>query len=76
MKKIAIFLLLLLSLTSIQAQNQDSLQVSQEKEKGILSKYTDNLNYYTITLLMTIESSFIPFPSDSNGRSIIPFSIL
>ena len=27
MKKIAIFLLLLLSLTSIQAQNQDSLQV-------------------------------------------------
>jgi membrane protein DedA with SNARE-associated domain len=64
MKKIAIFLLLLLSLTSIQAQNQDSLQVSQEKEKGILSKYTDNLNYYTITLLMTIESSFIPFPSE------------
>ena len=26
--------------------------------------YSDNLNYETVTLLMTIESTFIPFPSE------------
>lgn len=30
----------------------------------IVGKYTDNLNYFTITAFMTIESSFIPFPSE------------
>lgn len=64
MKKITVFLILLLGLTSIQAQTQDSLKIPQEEKKGILSKYTDNLNYFTVTLLMTVESSFIPFPSE------------
>jgi len=30
----------------------------------ITAWYMDNMNYYTLTLLMTIESSFIPFPSE------------
>ena len=38
--------------------------------QGILDWYMANLNYFTVALLMTIESSFIPFPSEV----IIPFA--
>lgn len=31
---------------------------------GFIQWCLDNLNYWTITFLMTIESSFIPFPSE------------
>ena len=31
---------------------------------GFIQWCLDNLNYWSITLLMTIESSFIPFPSE------------
>jgi membrane protein DedA with SNARE-associated domain len=30
----------------------------------VVAWYMDNMNYATITLLMTVESSFIPFPSE------------
>jgi len=32
--------------------------------QGLLDWYMLNINYFTITLLMIIESSFIPFPSE------------
>lgn len=36
----------------------------------VLDWYMANLNYFTIYLLMTIESSFIPFPSEV----VVPFA--
>ncbi len=39
-------------------QNKDSFVVS------MFEKYTENLNYFTVAALMTVESSFIPFPSE------------
>lgn len=36
----------------------------------VLDWYMANLNYFTVCLLMTIESSFVPFPSEA----IVPFA--
>lgn len=38
--------------------------------QSVLDWYMANLNYFTVCLLMTIESSFIPFPSEA----VIPFA--
>ena len=49
--------------TCVSAQTIDSVE-----NKSIFSKveewYSQNMNYATVTTLMTIESSFIPFPSE------------
>ncbi|MBP1629445.1 MAG: DedA family protein [Bacteroidetes bacterium] len=51
-----------------QTINQNHSEVKPNKEESTVEKvvswYMDNMNYGTITLLMTVESSFIPFPSE------------
>lgn len=52
--------------TAAFAQTETSTIKSEEKTivEQVTSWYMDNMNYGTVTLLMTIESSFIPFPSE------------
>ena len=75
MKKIAILAALAVSLafatgtaTASQADTTAAIQTIDTAKVGIYDKvidwYNDNLNYGTIALLMAVESSFIPFPSE------------
>ena len=63
MKKTFIALLLFVagSLTAQNAQPQDS---TQSIVSSIIAWYDANTNYGSITALMALESSFIPFPSE------------
>jgi membrane protein DedA with SNARE-associated domain len=69
MKKISTIALLLVILfagTSFATTPEDT-NLPQKEESTIEkvgSWYMDNMNYGTIVLLMTVESSFIPFPSE------------
>lgn len=58
-------ILLALMVTNLFAQEQPVENQEKESATGrVISWYNEHLNYGTVTLLMTIESSFIPFPSE------------
>lgn len=52
--------------TTAFAQTETFTIKSEEKTivEQVTSWYMDNMNYGTVTLLMVVESSFIPFPSE------------
>ena len=69
MRKFFVSLLVVLFTIHLQAEEiTDTVAHTEIQDKNIIGQvidwYMSNLNYGTITLLMTIESSFIPFPSE------------
>ena len=70
MRKLIILALSLFLATAIFAETANTNEpiLHEQTELSLLQKveqwYSDNMNYTTITILMTVESSFIPFPSE------------
>lgn len=64
-KFIAIILLFATILPTLNANTTDTIPTKKTSTfENVASWYMDNMNYGTITLLMTVESTFIPFPSE------------
>lgn len=61
---ILFFVLLFAGNAFSQAPATDSIQSSPSIIQQVEKWYEENMNYFSITVLMTIESSFIPFPSE------------
>lgn len=69
MKKILFIVALVATvIVSANAQVVNDSTVTVPQEESMVMKvenwYANNMNYLSITLLMTLESSFIPFPSE------------
>ena len=72
MKKTLIIFLAIIALgcckSTVYCENSKQRTDTTTKKESIVKKvelwYNDNINYKNICLLMTVESSFIPFPSE------------
>lgn len=65
MKKVLLILTFAACAFAAVAQTENPENQPDKSATGkVISWYNEHLNYGTVTLLMTIESSFIPFPSE------------
>lgn len=65
MKKTFLLLISLFLVSALYANTPDSTAVAEPSIIQVVEKwYEENMNYGTITALMAVESSFIPFPSE------------
>ncbi len=69
MKKVIIlFVLFATTILSVNAQIVNDSTTTIPRDESLVMQvenwYANNMNYLSITLLMTVESSFIPFPSE------------
>ena len=70
MKRIVFLLFSIIFTFSIfsQSSSTDTIVLQQNDKVSLIKKvenwYAQNMNYATITALMTVESSFVPFPSE------------